>query len=121
MKARVLAAPLLPGKTDTWLSHRDILLNERGEEFRKFALANGVSKSRTWLQKMPQGDLLIVVHEGEDPDRFHNAAVSSDEPIAVFFRESIKEVHGVDLATVDTGPAPSLEMDVEHESPRARA
>ena len=114
IKNRILAVPILPGKTETWVEHCRIMMEERKEEFTDFARRNGVSESRMWLQRTPQGDMVIVLHEGQDPDKFHDAAVRSDEPIAAFLRESILEVHGVDVRTVDTGPAPSLELNLNH-------
>jgi hypothetical protein len=57
------------------------------------------------------GDLVIVTLEGEDPQSaFAQFAVADDE-FTKWFKEGVKNLHGIDLSQPPPGPMPELIID----------
>ena len=54
----------------------------------------------------------IILYEGEKPEGFLQQMATSQEPFAVWFRERVKELHGMDLAK-PAGPPPEVVTDVQ--------
>jgi hypothetical protein len=51
-----------------------------------------------WHQKTPDGSVAIVLLEADDIQAALGGAATSQEPFDQQFRDSVKDVHGVDLA-----------------------
>ena len=69
--------------------------------------AQGIKREAVWHQATPNGTMAIVVMEADDPASAMGHMATSDDPFAQRFRELVKEVHGVDLAS---DPPPSVEL-----------
>jgi hypothetical protein len=60
----------------------------------------GIPEECWFLQSTPQGDVVIVYLEGEEPAYVFAEIAVSREPFDVWFREEVKELTGVDLSLV---------------------
>ena len=93
--------PILPGKLDKWQeminSWNDPSIKAETDKVRNDA---GVHE-RTFLQKTPHGDFVIVTLEGENPAEGFGKMMAGmpDE-----FSEFVLDVHGFDMK----GPPPPL-------------
>ena len=112
MNAIAIAARILPGKTVEWktFSH-DLNQGSQNSEFSAFIKSCGLSRVRCWLHQTPGGDIGIVLYEGETPGGFAQKMASSQEPFAMWFRERVMTLHGMDMAH-PVGPPPELVTDV---------
>ncbi|MFQ5947375.1 MAG: hypothetical protein ACE5KX_00760 [Acidimicrobiia bacterium] len=107
-----IAAPILPGKLDTWKKWAEELKGPRSEEFRDHNSRLGLTRHRAWLQETPDGGhLVIVVHDGPGADEFVAKLGQSDHPFDVWFRERVEEAHGLDLSEPPEGPPAELWID----------
>lgn len=98
------APPLGPGKTDEWLSFcREA--TQRMSEFQQARQSYGITVDRTYLNRTPMGDILVVYLEGDDPVAGNAAFASSAVPFDVWFRERATSILGIDF----TQPLPPIE------------
>jgi hypothetical protein len=91
-----LVFPLLPGKRVALEKFIYALLCERQEEHDKTHAS--VTEERWFVQATTQGDVVIVYLHGPDPAMVFADLAVSEEPFAVWFREQVLELTGVDLA-----------------------
>ncbi len=92
--------PILPGKTEQW-KHFSQTSRKR----------LGVTREVAYLQQTPQGDMAVVYMEAQDIAAMLQGLGSSQEPFDVWFREQVKDIHGVDLAQPPAGPLPEAIVD----------
>lgn len=65
-------------------------------------------RETVWSQQTPDGRLTaVVMMETDDVDGLMADLTESEDPFTRRFRESISEVHGVDITK---GPLPEVEM-----------
>jgi hypothetical protein len=93
--------PILPGKVEAWKAFNKELGHARKAEFDAMMKRCGVSRSRTWLQKMPQGEMSIALHEGSSPDRMMTQLAKANDPFGTWFKTKMMECHGIDLGTTE--------------------
>ena len=98
MAAFAFILPILPGKEET-----DALMFERFKSAEKDAFeawhrSLGVRRHAVWHQQTPNGTVAIVLLEADDIEGALRGTATSEEPFAQQFRDSVKDVHGVDLA-----------------------
>lgn len=108
LKAAVL--PILPDKVDEWRRFVAELNGSRRKEFVDSRRAIGAHE-RTFLQHTPMGDMVIVTLEADDPGQALSRFANSPEPFAVWFRERVRSIHGVDLAEMTKQPMPDQVVD----------
>lgn len=96
MKTSAAVYPILKGKTDEWREFVRDLNGPRNAEFTESRRKAGLHE-RTYLQKTPMGDMVIVTVEGDDPDRSFYRMVHESDPFSVWFRGRVKAIHGIDL------------------------
>src|SRR5260370_23741284 len=79
MALLAMAFPIAPGKTEQWLKFISELNGARRAEFVASRKRLGIHE-RTFLQKTPMGDLVVVTIEGSDPaGSFHKFGAGTDE------------------------------------------
>ena len=61
------------------------------------------------IQSTPDGDVAVVVLEARDIGAAMGVMATSDEPFDAWFREHIRDVHGIDLA--ESSPPPEQVFD----------
>lgn len=110
MATMAIALPCLPGGADELRSIARDISGPRRTEFEQFHRRAGLSGERWFLQQTPQGELCIVVLEG-DPMHALQHLATSGEPFERWFREGIKRVHGVDFTEPLPGPAPEMVLE----------
>lgn len=109
-----MAAPILPGKTEQWRAFANSLRTEQSQAFKQSREKLGV-RERSFLQKTPTGDLVIVTLEGENPsDAFAQFGQGNDQ-FTKWFVSQVKEIHGIDLTAPAVKSITELVLD-SHES-----
>jgi len=106
MQTFCVAFPLLPGKTEAGKEFAKACMGPRRVEFAEALKTRGVTKESWFLQKTPQGDLMIVHFEAEDVEKTFEAIATSKTPFMVWFKQQVKSVTGVDLEQPSTEPPP---------------
>lgn len=102
-----MTAPILPGKTEQWQRFAADLKGPRKTEFDASRRALGLHE-RTFLQKTPHGDFVIVTLEGKDPTAAFAAFGRGTDAFTTWFVDQVKQIHGLDLAAPPPGPLPEL-------------
>ena len=90
--------PVVPGKEELDRRTFDEMLGARREEYEAALRQAGVTRQAIWHQETPDGTVAVVYVEGDDPEAGIAQFGSSDEPLNTWFREQMKEVHGVDIS-----------------------
>ena len=111
MPAIGFAAPILPGKTETDRANIESVApgGERHADFVASRGRAGITREATWIQSTPMGDLAIVLIESDDPEAAMKTLATSDAPFDEWFRDTVQDVHGIDLAA--GFPPPDLVLD----------
>ena len=99
MQTIAFAAPMLPGKTDT---DREAMAScasgARKAEHEASRVRAGIARESAWVQSTPNGDVAVVVLEAPDIQTAMSTLAASEDPFDRWFREIVREVHGIDLA-----------------------
>jgi hypothetical protein len=107
MSQLAIALPCLPGGAEKLRDLAAECAGPRRAEFQEFHRRLGLSGERWFLQQSPQAELLVLTLEG-DPGGAIRKLATSDHPFDVWFRERVKEVHGVDFSKPLPTPPPQL-------------
>ena len=103
MAMYAFALRILPGKTETMKKYLQEIKTTRREEFVKSRQRMGVHAVQVWLQHTPNGDIGAVWVDVDNPTKFFDLLMNSNEPFDVWFREKIiTECQGIDPG--DTPP-----------------
>ena len=104
-----MAMPVLPGKEQTWRDYVNQLTSpEIQGDYRSSRRAVGMTRETVWSQQTPDGSLVaVVLMEGDDLNAVLSNLATSGDPFTGRFREFVKDVHGVDIAT---DPLPDVTM-----------
>ena len=114
MQSIGFAVPLLPGKTDIdravmtscWRGERQAAHEEAQRRF-------GVTRYAVFIQHTPGGDVAVVYMEADDIENALKGMATSQEPFDRWFRDHVREVHGIDVE--DGFPPPELVLDFRAE------
>jgi hypothetical protein len=71
---------------------------ERKAEHQSSRERHGITRESVWIQQTPAGDMAVVYLEAEDLQAAFAGIGSSQEPFDSWFRDLIRDVHGIDLA-----------------------
>ena len=109
MPTIAFAMPIIPGKepVDRANIERVAAPGPAHDEHAASRRSQGVKREIVFHQETPNGTLAVVVIEADDVETAMGAISTSDDPKAKAFREEVKEVHGVDMATE---PPPKVEL-----------
>ncbi len=103
--------PLLPGKTDL---DRETMTScwygERKAAFEDARRRAGVTREAVWIQGTPNGEVVVIYLEADDLASAFKTIATSDEPFDRWFRDHIREVHGVSLEEGFSLPEPILDF-----------
>ncbi|MBV8950671.1 MAG: hypothetical protein JOZ99_07340 [Actinobacteria bacterium] len=112
MPALAFVAPLLPGKTAT---DRDALAScaygARKAAYEDARRRAGVTREAVWIQATPAGDMAVVYLEADDLGRALETIGTSDEPFDCWFRDHVRDVHGIALEEGFPPPEQVLDLD----------
>jgi hypothetical protein len=103
-------APLLPGKTET---DRAAMIScwrgERRQDYEASRRRLGITREAVFIQPTPNGDVAVVYWEADDIEAALNGVASSGDPFDAWFRDHVREVHGMNVE--DGFPPPEQVMD----------
>ena len=100
MPTIAFVVPVLPGKEDADREGMEQLTaGADAEAYMASRRAQGFQREAVWHQETPDGTVAIVMWEVEDPERAFGAIATSEEPLDRRFREFLKDVHGIDVAS----------------------
>lgn len=103
-------APLLPGKTE---DDREAMTScwhgERRAAHEASRRRHGISREAVWIQGTPNGEVVVVYLEAAELGTAFKGIGTSDEPFDRWFREHLRDVHG--LALEDGFPPPEQILD----------
>lgn len=109
-------APLLPGKTET---DRTAMISswqgDRREAHEASRQRLGITREAIYIQSTPMGDVAVVYWEAEDVDAALKGMAVSDDPYDQWFRDHIRDVHGINVE--DGFPLPGQIMDLRLSPP----
>ena len=109
MTVLAMAVPVPPGATEALEQH----LAEAIEHKDFDATLNGFGiQHESWhLQETPQGDLLILGFQADDPANMLEQFGKSQDELPVLQKKFLKETLGIDLTQPPPGPPPRLIFD----------
>jgi hypothetical protein len=110
MALLAVAIPIVSGKTDQWKRFIGELKGPRFADFKASRKRLGVHE-RTFLQKTPMGDFVLVTLEGADPASAFARFGQGTDDFTKWFLNEVKEIHGMDLTAPPPGPLPELLID----------
>jgi hypothetical protein len=110
MAILAMAFPILPGKTEQWQKFASEIKGARRADFAASRKRLGVHE-RTFLQKTPMGDLVLVTLEGSDPGSALQKFSTGTDEFTKWFIAQVSALHGVDLTKPPPGPMPELVID----------
>ena len=105
-----LAIPILPGQTERWRRFAGDLQGGRREAYRASRQQLGI-RERAFFQATPQGDLVTIVLEGDNPAAAFAGFGAGDDEFTQWFAREVQAVHGVDLRQPPPGPLPQHVVD----------
>jgi hypothetical protein len=101
MPGFAFSIPVVPGKEDLDRRTLDEMLSSRRGEYEEALRRAGISRQAIWHQQTPAGTVSVVYVEADDPEAGIAQFSSSDDPLNAWFREVMKEVHGVDISQAE--------------------
>ena len=105
-----MAVPILPGQTEHWHRFMNALQGEKSREYRASREKLGV-RERAFLQQTPQGDMVIVTLEGNEPEAALARFGQGNDAFTKWFVDEVKAIHALDLTSPPQGPMPQLLID----------
>ena len=107
----VILAPIVEGKLDAWKAWVDELNGPRKSELTEFNRRYGLTRHAAWLAQTPAGPMVIAMHEGPGADELMPKLGASQHAFDGWFRDKMKELHGIDVTQPPPGPMPELLLD----------
>ena len=106
-KLIAIAVPILPGKTEQWKKFSNELKTNRLNDFNDSRKKLNVVE-RTFLQSTPEGDMVIVTLEGENPEAAFIKFGQGTDEFTKWFSKQVKEIHNFDLSSISKDKMPKL-------------
>jgi hypothetical protein len=97
MKSVAIAFPILPGKTQDARRFAQEVQGPRRQEMEQSLRAHGATREEWYLQTTPQGGLVIVYVEADDPTRLFQQWAQSTAPFDTWFKQQAGEISGMDF------------------------
>ena len=108
LQAIATALPVLPGKTNEWKKVVHEATGPRRAELDEMHRRLGLTGAYWFLQQTPNGDVALVVLEGEGAPTAIPEWSKSTQPFEVWFRDAIGATYGIDFTAPPPGPAPEM-------------
>lgn len=105
------AFPILPGKVDAARAFAKETMGDRRSGFEEFQQRADVTRETWSIQHMPDGSAIMLVwFESVDPNKTFAELAQDSSQFAVWFRERVQEINGIDL-TEPPASGPELVLD----------
>jgi hypothetical protein len=102
--------PVLEGKEDAARSFAKEAMGPRREQFAALQARSNVTRETWSLLTTPMGSFVNVWFEGDVEGTFTDLATADDE-FAVWFRQAVMDVSGVDMSQPDDSTPPEVILD----------
>jgi hypothetical protein len=113
MQSVAFAIPLLPGQTEaSRIALASCWVGGRKEAFQDARRRAGITREAVWIQPAPGGDVAVVYLEADDLAAAFTMLGTSAEPFDRWFREHVRQVHGIAFEQGFTAPELVLDFDV---------
>ena len=109
-KLLAMAVPIVKGKEDMFKKFIDELNGRWAEEFKESRKHLNVHE-RTYHQKTPMGEMIVVTLEGDNPEYALSQFSKGNDDFTRWFVQQVNEIHGIDLNNTDQIPVPELVLD----------
>jgi hypothetical protein len=113
MHSVAFTRPLLVGQTDA--SRRALAscwVGARKEAHQDARRRVGIVREAVWIQPAPSGDVAVVYLEADDLATAFRILGTSAEPFDRWFRDHVRQVHGIALEEGFTPPEVVLDFDI---------
>lgn len=110
MQQIAFVAPVLPGKEKQARTFFEALRGSRHAEYLESRRRIGIHE-RTYLQKTPQGEMVIVTVSGENPAAGLARFGEGTDDFTEWFVQQVKDLPGLDLRQPLPGELPELIVD----------
>ena len=110
MPGFAFAVPVVSGKEELDRKTLAEIAGPRLSEHEAALREAGISRHAAWHQQTPNGTLAVVYMEAPDEAAIRKFT-ASEAPFNTWFREVMKEVHGVDIS--EPGPPVTRVLDVQ--------
>jgi hypothetical protein len=99
MESVAFVAPILPGKTQVDRdAMRECMEGDRRSDYEASRKHHGINRESVWIQETPAGDVAVVYLEADDLRSALGGLATSQEPFDEWFRDLVRECHGIDLS-----------------------
>jgi hypothetical protein len=98
MSEIMFMVPIVPGKEKLDRETLDEMVGSRRDEFQSALREAGLTRQMVWHQQTPDGTVAVVYLEGDDAAAGMQKFSSSEAPFNTWFRDQMKEVHGIDIS-----------------------
>jgi hypothetical protein len=113
MQSIAFTCPLLVGQTDAIrISLASCWVGWRNEAYQDARRRAGIVREAVWIQHASGGDVAIVYLEADDLATAFRIFATSPEPFDRWFRDHVRQVHGVALEEGITTPELVLDFDI---------
>ena len=109
MTVMAMTVPVPPGKVEALEAHIAEAIEH--EDLNKTLTGFGLEHESWHIQETPEGTLLILVFQCEDPPAMLEAFGKSDAPLPVMQKQFLKETLGIDLSQPPPGAPPRMIFD----------
>jgi hypothetical protein len=107
------ALPLLPGQTEEdRIALASCWAGARKEAFEDARRRAGIIREAVWIQRAGSGDVAAVYMEADDLAAAFTMLGTSGEPFDRWFRDHVRQVHGIALEQGITAPELVLDFDI---------
>lgn len=94
------AIPLLPGKSEAWRRWVQELQSSRHAEYVAALRRWGICAARFWISDAGSSEVVISYFETQDGDTLTEALATSQHPFDVWYRQKLREFHGLDAVQI---------------------
>jgi hypothetical protein len=98
-----LAFPILPGQTGAARTFQKDLDTTRKSDYAKSEKRIGVHREYWYIADLPSGEHLLAFFDADDVNAAFAAFIQSQDPFDLWFKQSLNDVTGVDLANLPPG------------------
>ncbi len=98
MQSVAFAVRLLPGQTEAVrIALASCWVGARKEAYQDARRRAGIIREAVWIQPAPGGDVIVVYLEADDVATAFTIWGTSAEPFDRWFRDHVRQVHGIAL------------------------
>jgi hypothetical protein len=98
MPGIVLTFPIVAGKAEAWRRFCQELAGSRQKTYEESRRRLGITLERFVLVETAFGSVAVTTLEAPDVDRALGQIISSKRPFDRWYREQVRELHGINLA-----------------------